>query len=127
MGKLITITFDYDGNYAQYDLDSLFQYATDCPFALPAKVRLYACVMGENDEASWYWIFKHDGKFYFATGGCDYTGWDCRSWGHVEEASTLTAAVNMAPEKEDYYDRYPRRWLKAQIAGKLQVGVVDSL
>jgi hypothetical protein len=32
---------------------------------------------GENDGASWIGVFKlYDGRYLYATGGCDYTGWD---------------------------------------------------
>lgn len=35
---------------------------------------------GERDERSWiiYGLLK-DGRWFFAEGGCDYTGWDCQA------------------------------------------------
>ena len=41
---------------------------------------IVAEVCGENDGVDWYWILQmKDGTFGNASGGCDYTGWDCRS------------------------------------------------
>ena len=35
------------------------------------------CVEGEQDAAPWYWFLQLiDGTFAYASGGCDYTGWD---------------------------------------------------
>ena len=35
---------------------------------------------GENDESEWIWLVTmQDGTKWKATGGCDYTGWDCQS------------------------------------------------
>jgi hypothetical protein len=32
---------------------------------------------GERDGANWIGVFKlKDGRYVYATGGCDYTGWD---------------------------------------------------
>lgn len=41
---------------------------------------IVAEVCGENDSYPWYWILKmQNGTFSWATGNCDYTGWDCQS------------------------------------------------
>lgn len=41
---------------------------------------IVAEVCGENDGVDWYWILQmKDGTFANASGGCDYTGWDCQS------------------------------------------------
>lgn len=35
---------------------------------------------GERDEKDWVWrVTMQDGSVWYATGWCDYTGWDCRS------------------------------------------------
>jgi len=115
MSKEITIPEGYDYKEGVFDLDSLFTYAVTAPFAQPTKAELHACVMGENDESGWYWILTVDGKFYYAAGGCDYTGWDCGSWGEIEEVPDVAAALAKAPEVEPYNDRPIRKWLQAQI------------
>lgn len=41
---------------------------------------IVAEVCGENDGYSWYWILQmKDGRFGWAEGSCDYTGWECSS------------------------------------------------
>lgn len=41
---------------------------------------IYAVIEGKNDEDDWHWLVGlKSGKFAYITGGCDYTGWDCRS------------------------------------------------
>lgn len=126
MSKTFTVTDSYDYKDAQYDLDSLFRYAASAPFDLPAEITLYACVMGENDESDWYWIFEHDGQVYYAQGGCDYTGWDCRSWGTVEPVDSVEAALAQAPEKDSDFDgnRPIRQYLEAMVKGEQQIGVL---
>jgi len=37
-------------------------------------------IIGDNDGPDWAWVVSlKDGKFAGIVGGCDYTGWDCRS------------------------------------------------
>jgi len=41
---------------------------------------IIAAVNGENDGNEWLGLFHlKDGRYLVATGGCDYTGWDCRA------------------------------------------------
>lgn len=41
---------------------------------------IIAAVNGENDGADWLGVFRlKDGRYLVASGGCDYTGWDCRA------------------------------------------------
>jgi hypothetical protein len=38
---------------------------------------IVAEVPGSHDEFDWHWILAlKDGRFVYASGGCDYTGWD---------------------------------------------------
>lgn len=54
---------------------------------------------GANDGGDWRWILKlNDGRFVFLQGGCDYTGWDCRSFASSEffnqpQALAMTESV----------------------------------
>jgi len=45
---------------------------------------------GENDGANWvvYGRLK-DGRYFFISAGCDYTGWDCQQHGDSCVAETL--------------------------------------
>ena len=39
--------------------------------------RIIAVVDGESDGPDWVCVGKlQDGRFFVASGGCDYTGWD---------------------------------------------------
>lgn len=127
MSKEITIPADYDYNDSLYDLSACFNYAVTPPFERPTKANLHACVMGENDESSWYWLLEVGRKFYYVEGGCDYTGWDCQSWGEIEERNSLEEVLELAPEKETIYDRPIKKWLKDQLTGDLPIGVVDAV
>lgn len=62
---------------------------------LPLIDVIVAEVCGSNDEYAWYWILKmKDGKYAWATGSCDYTGWDCQSSASICEGFTeITDAV----------------------------------
>jgi hypothetical protein len=87
-----------------------------------------ACVYGENDEAYWHWILKmKDGKYGYAVGGCDYTGWDCQSWFNFVPARTLNAAIMKAPNQEsDWRTRKIRRVLRKQAEGTQPFGSIDG-
>lgn len=38
-------------------------------------------VHGEYDESNWVWVVTiENGAVWRVDAGCDYTGWDCRSW-----------------------------------------------
>lgn len=52
---------------------------------------IIAAVNGENDGAEWIGVFKlKDGRYLVASGGCDYTGWDCQA------GNNLTVCKDMA-------------------------------
>jgi uncharacterized protein (TIGR02996 family) len=39
--------------------------------------KIVYCLDGERDEGEWHGIFEmNDGRWLFATGSCDFTGWD---------------------------------------------------
>lgn len=42
--------------------------------------RLVMITQGERDAGSWTWHLEFEnGDIWTASGGCDYTGWDCQS------------------------------------------------
>lgn len=56
-------------------------------------------ITGEHDEASWHWILKlKDGQIAYASGWCDYTGWDCQSGADWEITDSLEKALQLAPQ-----------------------------
>lgn len=47
---------------------------------------------GENDGRPWLIVGRTtDGRFFFISAWCDYTGWDCRSNGESRVAATWAA------------------------------------
>lgn len=64
-----------------HDLDQALCYAKG--FCKEDIAEVIAADGGCNDGDNWVAIFKlHDGRYAYLSAGCDYTGWDCRSWGH---------------------------------------------
>lgn len=46
--------------------------------------KIHRAVAGENDGESWECIGElKDGRWFFLTAWCDYTGWGCRDGGYV--------------------------------------------
>lgn len=59
------------------------------PFGRLDVVKLYGISEGENDGPPWLCYGKlRDGRFFFLTAGCDYTGWDCQASGNAVVADT---------------------------------------
>ena len=57
-------------------------------------VRIIAAVNGENDGQEWLGLFQlKDRRYLVASGGCDYTGWDCQAGNHMAVSSTLEDAI----------------------------------
>ena len=87
-----------------------------------------AQVPGEADGMDWYWIVEmKDGKFYYVTGGCDYSGWGCRDWGEAKEAATAREAALLA--KNDEYDpekKSIKDQLLDQLIGKQPYGLREE-
>lgn len=79
--KYIKPEHNYGGddiNYA-FDCNGLANRLSDIDV-------IVAEVCGENDGFNWHWILQmKDGTFSYATGGCDYTGWDCQSHADITD------------------------------------------
>lgn len=83
-------------------------------------IDIVAEVPGANDEFDWWWVLAMtDGRFFLLSGGCDYTGWDCRSGikehGYFENAK---AAAQAAPNVEECSKRDIQNNLYRQIVGE---------
>ena len=121
----------FDSTKSNYESDDICYALEYNPQSLLRKEdieTIVAEVCGEHDGFPWYWIIKRkDGKFVYITGGCDYTGWDCQS--HADSSGpyeTAEEASIQAPEKEDYYDRFPRQALLRQLNGTLPFALYDD-
>ncbi|MCP4900175.1 MAG: hypothetical protein GY906_24655 [bacterium] len=52
------------------------------PFCMHDVEEVYQYAIGENDGAAWLVVGKlSDGRYFFVSASCDYTGWGCRSGG----------------------------------------------
>lgn len=76
--------------FPDQDADDL-AYACEYNVYGPARDRqitdVKMLVQGCRDESDWCWeVTFDDGSKWRATGGCDYTGWDCLSWLEWAEA-----------------------------------------
>lgn len=57
---------------------------------------------GENEASNWLLVVQlTNGQYSFLSAGCDYTGWDCRSWGHSTERETLAGLIRFGMGEED--------------------------
>lgn len=61
------------------------------PFDREDVVKIVGIVEGENDAYPWE-VFGRlkDGRWFFLSAGCDYTGWDCQAGGSATVARTKT-------------------------------------
>jgi hypothetical protein len=56
-------------------------------------------ILGAKNRADWVWVVRlRNGRFAYARGGCDFTGWDCHSGICWEEAETIEQAIRLAEE-----------------------------
>lgn len=57
---------------------------------------------GENEGPDWIiWGRLKDGRWFFARGGCDYTGWDCRADNDGDVAATEADLIRFGMTDED--------------------------
>ncbi len=65
---------------------------------------------GENDGLDWivYGLLK-DGRYFIASGGCDYTGWDCQAGNDGNVAETKDNLIRFAMS-DDERNRFGLHW-----------------
>lgn len=93
-----------------YDWIEAFNYAgnirtaTNCSqagFLIDQVQFVLAADPGQNDEQSWMMAgCLQDGRWFFLDAWCDYTGWDCRSGGDAQVASTLPELIQYGMTEE---------------------------
>ena len=88
---------------------------------------IVAEVTGANDELDWWWLLRlTNNRFALLHGGCDYTGWDCRSSLTVDVvAQSAEGAIMHAPEKDRL--RPIRETLMKQFKGVLPFALTTLL
>lgn len=75
---------------------------------------------GENDGESWIGVFRlKDGRYLFAEGGCDYTGWDCQASNSLTVAGNLRDLIVMglsSDARREFADLVRREVRPAELA-----------
>lgn len=98
------------------DLEYCFQH--NCSLEPKDILTVLAQVPGEADGFSWHWVIEmKDGKFFYVTGCCDYSGWGCSDWGEAKEAKTALQAAKLG--KNDEY-RLEKKSIKKQLLDQLK-------
>ena len=68
---------EYSGGNCDKHTDAVPPTPPDPPPTRKDVVRILASRDGEPDGDDWIGVFElRDGRYLFARGGCDYTGWD---------------------------------------------------
>lgn len=85
--------------YALGDADLVSAFANnggvDQIFGLAA---ILATIEGENEGAAWHWLLAFfDGRYAYASGSCDYTGWDCQSGAEIYFGETQDSTLALSP------------------------------
>lgn len=82
-----------------YDWQEAFRYADG--FGAADVAEIGDLREGENDGPSWlmYGTLK-DGRHFYLSAGCDYTGWDCQAGGYGKAEPTFEEMVRMAMDEE---------------------------
>lgn len=89
-----------------YDLPACLEYNPQS-FTFDDVEEVLAVYEGEKDGEDWRWIIRlTDQTFRALEGGCDYTGWDCRSQAEsVVVANALDGVgVFLTPPLRGYSD-----------------------
>ena len=69
-----------EGRGIDWDLKSCLDYNPQDGWGLDDIANVLAVVEGEHDGKDWHWLIRlNDERHVKLVGGCDYTGWDCRS------------------------------------------------
>lgn len=94
---------DYDWKEA-FSYASTIRVAIGCkpdPFTLDDVSQIIAADEGENDGAHWIAVgILNDGRYFFLSAGCDYTGWDCRAGGDAQVAGTLPDLIRFGMDED---------------------------
>lgn len=127
-----------------YDWEEAFAYTDNASGALPGAsydldgfqredvAEVYGTREGENDVAEWLVYGRlHDGRYFYLTAGCDYTGWDCQAGGSTTIARSYDELINFGLDNEarevfghkkslkdqvyDYIAQYPTAWISVNV------------
>lgn len=78
------------------------QPVSDATVSRADVAEIIAAVNGDNDGPDWLGLFKlKDGRFLVASGGCNYTGWDCQAGNSLTVCATLDDALKYGMSDEE--------------------------
>ena len=100
---------EFEAAGIDHDLSSCLENNSQS-FDITDIEKVLAVFEGERDERDWRWVIKvtkqcaekNGGRFVFLQGGCDYTGWDCRSSADSKFAKTAKQAAEFAKSDMRY-------------------------
>lgn len=99
-------TEGYNERGIDYDLYAAIEYNTQ-DYTIDDIERVLGVIQGQNDEESWHWILDlKNGTYVYATGYCDYTGWDCQSSMSSYPAETVLGALERVGEHGSWSPGY---------------------
>lgn len=116
---LLAYEIEHTKRLPDYDLQAAIEN-NKCSFAVGDIENVLATIPGHNDEDNWHWVVVlKNGKFFYLTGGCDYTGWDCQSSLDEEEGKD---AFDCASKCKEWGEQ-----LKRQLWGEQPWGLQDGV
>lgn len=84
---------------ADYNWQEAFSFAD---FELSDVATILRDEEGQNDGDPWRAVgVLKDGRFFYLSAWCDYTGWDCQSGGSCETADTLDNLIRWRMGDDD--------------------------
>lgn len=103
--------FDNQKEFTKKGIDYDLVACLECnpqSFVIEDVDKVLAVYEGERDERDWRWVLKltkeakqkHGSPFVYLQGGCDYTGWDCRSSADSFFCKTIKEALGYSKDEK---------------------------
>lgn len=72
------------------------------PFGVEDVVTIIASDEGYKDASNWLIAGElRDGRYFYLSAGCDYTGWDCQCWGRSWVATSKKTLIAYGIPEDD--------------------------
>lgn len=90
-----------------YDWSEAFNFAEGFDKGDVVEIAHYAD--GDNDGPAWVMVGRlEDGRYFYLSAWCDYTGWDCVAGGDSATGESLEDVLRFATDDER--ERMAVRW-----------------
>ncbi len=77
-------SWDWQNAFGVAHVHACEGYTGSISFSTSMIAKIHRAVEGENDGDSWECVGElHDGRWFFLTAWCDYTGWGCQDGGNI--------------------------------------------